>query len=309
MSDERFALISEFLETVNAFAPAFHQPLQQELLAFFEQENATEGADSLFAQVAAGASPQEADYRQFIARNPYHQPADLRSHLENAAERGWVDLTETGFIANPKAQVFADQLLVLLKTHIEQRSHDRDADIPRLVELLAKVVDTAEQSQAFSPRPNFAFARNYEYEDKSPSLLWARRHMITIGAYRDDAHVAAWRPYGLPGYVWEAFTLVWQDEAHTAAELAEKLAFRSYTEADYTEALEQLAARGWLEVADGGYTLTAAGRREREAAEDVTNQNYMSAFAGLSDAEIREMISLLSALTEAITVREDSQPA
>ncbi|MEJ2757867.1 MAG: hypothetical protein P8046_05220 [Anaerolineales bacterium] len=170
-------------------------------------------------------------------------------------------------------------------------------------------MESAQAADAFSEKPNFTFARNFEYEDKTPSLLWVRRHLITLGAYRDDSHIAAWKPYELPGHVWETFTFVWQDEAHTPAELAEKLPFRGYTEEDYTQALAQLVERGWLEAAGDRYTLTEEGRKQRQLAEDKTNENYQAAFAVLSEAELKEVISLLEALTEEITIKEDAQPA
>jgi len=309
MSDERFALTAKFQESANAFAQALIQPISQELPKFFEKEDAAQGQDAYLAQSAAGASPKTAGFADIFERNPYTNPEMLKTNIQEAAERGWIDLTEKGFTASPKAQAFTDKLVQMLKDSAGSREADLTVDLARLMALLGKLVESAQAVEAFADKPNFTFGRNFEYTDKTPSLMWVRRHLITMGAYRDDSHIAAWKPYDLPGYVWETFTFVWQDEAHTAAELAEKLPFRGYTGENYSQALAQLAERGWLQADGDRYTLTEEGRKQRQLAEDKTNENYQAAFEALSEAELKEVISLLKALTEEITIEENTQPA
>lgn len=311
MSDDPFTLYLNFIDIANAFSGALHQPLQQELESFFDREDAAKGADGFYAQVAVGASPAEANFNELLARNPYSSPHKLKSDLKEAAERGWITLTDTGFSATQKAGKFTDELVEILVEHAAMREADLDVDIPRIVSLLGRLVESAQTTDVISDKPSFSFARNYEYEDKTPSLLWVRRHLITIGNYRDDCHVASWKPLDLPGYHWEALTFIWQDQAHTAAELAEKLTFRGYEESDYTEALAKLVELGWVEEADGAFTLTEKGVAVREDAETRTNQYYKAAFEVLSAAEITELSGLIQSLTEAIKIEEEeeAQPA
>lgn len=308
-SDIRFALPEQFQNAANAFAQALIQPLNPELQKFFEQENATQGQDAYFAQTAAGASPQVASFTGIFARNPYSNPEIIETNIQEAAQRGWIDLAEKGFTATSKAQAFSDKLIQLLMDHANAREATLDMDLAHLVARLETLVESAQTVQAITDKPNFTFARNFEYEDKTPSLVWVRRHLITLGAYRDDSHIAAWKPYQLPGYVWESLTFVWQDQAHTAAELAEKLAFRGYTEENYAQALAQLAERGWLEAQDGHYSLTGEGLKQRQLAEDKTNQYYQAAFESFPQAALEEVISMLQTITEEITIEEDTQPA
>ncbi len=311
MSDDQYKIYLKFIDTANAFSGALHQPLQEELESFFEREDAAKGADGFYAQVAVGAAPDEASTKELIARNPYANRKQIESDLKEAAERGWITLTESGFTATEKSQAFTDDLIAILTAHTEKREDGLEVDIPRIVAQLSRLVESAQSVDALPDKLSFTFARNYEYEDKTPSLLWVRRHLITMSSYRDDCHIAAWKPVGLPGYVWEAFTFLWQDEAHTAAELAEKLPFRNYEESDYAEALDKLAELGWVEEKDGAYALTEKGTKVREEAEMRTNQYYKAAFDVLSESEIKELIALIKSLTEAITVEEEeeAQPA
>jgi DNA-binding MarR family transcriptional regulator len=201
-------------------------------------------------------------------------------------------------------------LVELLADYIAELEADFDGvSIPRVVELLGRLVESAQDVDEFVEKPTFTFARNFEYQDPTPSLLWVRRHLITLGAYRDDSHIASWKELGLPGHTWEAFTFVWQEQGHTAAELAEKLTFRGFEEEEYAQALETLANLGWVESKDGQYSVTEKGRQQRELAEEKTNQYYKAAFGVLTQNELKEVIELINRLTEALTPEEEAQSA
>jgi DNA-binding MarR family transcriptional regulator len=128
---------------------------------------------------------------------------------------------------------------------------------------------------------------------------------MSLNSYRDDCHMAAWSEIDVSGYVWETLTFIWQGHANTAAELAEKLPYRSYEASDYASALEKLAMLGWIEADGDGYKLTEEGRTLREDVETNTNENYQAAFAALPEGKLAEVTAALEALTAAITPEEE----
>jgi DNA-binding MarR family transcriptional regulator len=136
-------------------------------------------------------------------------------------------------------------------------------------------------------------------------MVKARRHMLDLLSYRDDAHVAAWQPYGVSGQEWEAFTMVWQGDATTAAALAEKLPYRRYDEAAYQEALQNLVARGWIAEENGEYAVTEKGNKLRQKAEDATDRIFDAAWASLSEAEMEEIRALLCKLADLLKPPEE----
>ena len=123
-----------------------------------------------------------------------------------------------------------------------------------------------------------------------------------INAFRDDAHIAAFKPYKVKGHTWELFTALWREEVTNPAEMTEKYAGRGYVEADYQQALLDLVKRGWVEEAEAGnYVVTAnastepsrSGRSLREEAEAQTDAYfYLPWGAILPDAE--ELHTLLN---------------
>ena len=300
----------KFSQQSGAFLGAFHQPLNEKLQSFFESEDAAQGADGVFAQVAAAVHPNESSKQAMLDRSPYGNPAQFDEDLQGAADRGWITLSETGFTATDKALGFTEKLITELKSRADEAEAAVQADIPRLVALLEHLVHGAEAAP-FNFKPTFTYGRNYEYEDKTPSMLWVRRHLISLGSYRDDCHISAWRELEVPGYVFETLTFLWNEEAKSAAELAEKLPFRNYQEEDYARALEKLVKRGWAEKDKEGYALTEEGKSVREEVENKTDEIYKAAFSVLSEEELAELTAMLTSMADALTpeTAEDAPPA
>jgi hypothetical protein len=123
-----------------------------------------------------------------------------------------------------------------------------------------------------------------------------------LNAFRDDAHLAAWQPYGVSGHAWEAFTFVWRGDAHTAAELAEKLPRRGHSAPAYAEALSDLAGRGWVEETSDGYAyrITEKGRTLRQQAEEATDRYFFAPWTSLNNVEIAQLHTLLTRLRDSL---------
>ena len=138
----------------------------------------------------------------------------------------------------------------------------------------------------------------------APALAWIDQYLSDLNAYRDDAHMASWQPSGIGGAAWEAFTCLWRGEARTLAELCDRLAFRGHAGQDYVDALEDLAARGWIAAAGEGYRLTDAGRAVREGAEQTTDAYFFAPWACLAESDLEELRALLVGLRDGLPSEE-----
>jgi len=134
-------------------------------------------------------------------------------------------------------------------------------------------------------------------EDAAPSVL-TDQYLTDLIRFRDDAHLAAWKPYAVSGHAWEALTFVWRGEAGTAAELVEKLPYRSRTVEDYRDALRDLVTRGWVVEESGTYSLTEAGTGVREDAEEATNRLFFAPWACLNGSETARLRELLARMRD-----------
>ena len=122
-----------------------------------------------------------------------------------------------------------------------------------------------------------------------------------VNAFRDDAHMAAWQPLGVTGNQWETFAFVCDEKANDANALFEQLHYRGFTRAEFADALNALAWRGWIERADDEtFRASAQGRAVRTDVERETDNFFYAPWRLLSSNELTQFHSDLSALREAL---------
>ncbi|RIL10728.1 hypothetical protein DCC79_07130 [bacterium] len=254
-------------------------------------------------QAAMAADPAPLTAARNAARVPYHAEAALEAELAAAAAHGVLAADGRGGYrpTDLGREVYRTAMGLVAQT--AAKLSDRvPAGTGRLADLLGQVVAACEAADIDTP--SLAFSRTFDPGPGAPPMARVRRYNQDLIIFRDDAHVAAWRPYGVSGHAWEAFSHVWGDNVWgdrvaTAAALAEKLGFRGYGEAEYAAALADLAARGWLAADGDAYGLTDAGRALREAAEDATDAHFFGPWP-LGAAEAAEMRGLMEALRDAL---------
>lgn len=173
------------------------------------------------------------------------------------------------------------------------------AELERLAALLRRLIDASLASADPPGSWCLAHSRRRAPADDASVVVRLVQYFDDLNAFRDDAHMAAWRGYGLPGYAWEAFALVCAGTAASADAIHAQLAHRGYSRLEYGAALERLAERGWLSGrSTGEYGLTEAGRAAHAAAERLTDGYFYQPWACLSAAEIGELHMLLAGLRD-----------
>lgn len=278
--------------------PAFNQ--------FFEENGLAGSPDLLFIQVAYGFAPEPISPQFAIKRTPYANPQVYVQHMAESVERGWLEEAGDGQYTNSaRATEVVEALLALGDQVFGDLAPLPDADLARIYELLDRVVQHVPELPEPAEKLAFSWAEKFDRGVSSPLMMRVRRRLLDLLAFRDDVHVAAWQPYEVDGQSWESLTLVWRGEARTAAELAEKLPYRNYTEEAYAAALQDLAARGWIAKGQDGYAVTDEGDRLRQEAEEATDRLFDPAWSVLGNAETEELRGLLDGLAGALKPPEE----
>jgi len=131
----------------------------------------------------------------------------------------------------------------------------------------------------------------------APTLAHIDQALDDLNAFRDDAHLAAWRPHNISGHAWELFTFLWRGEVKNANEMVEKAAQRGHSLEAYQAGLNDLLQRGWIEPAgENTYRVTETGKQLRQAAEDATDRYFFTPWLVLNEAETNELHDLLTRL-------------
>ncbi|MFN8372904.1 MAG: hypothetical protein U0694_08505 [Anaerolineae bacterium] len=172
------------------------------------------------------------------------------------------------------------------------------AAIERLEALLHRVLETTLTCPEPPSTWSLLHSRNRAPAADAPAMQRLFHHFSDINAARDDAHMAAFMPHKVDGYVWEAFSFVCNG-LKTADELFDQLAYRGYSRHDYADALKILAARRWVQVLEDGYHVTDSGRIAREKVEQLTDDYFYAGWTCLDEDEFDEVYTLLNQLKSA----------
>ena len=186
------------------------------------------------------------------------------------------------------------------------------AEVERLAALLNDIV--AECFNASLDRSGLIDTHGLVPNGKAATTL-ARvdQALDDLNAFRDDAHLAAWRPLQVAGEAWELLTFLWRGEVKNADEMVEKAGSRGHTQEAYQSALGDLIGRGWVRAAGDAerraFEVTAAGRQVRDDAEAATDRFFYAPWQVLNETEVDDLRELLTRLKAALAHTAEAAPA
>ncbi len=165
-----------------------------------------------------------------------------------------------------------------------------ESKLVKINELLASVVaETAIYAETSSA---WAFTTRRQLGLKPPvdalaPLAQFIELRMDLGAFRDDAHLAAWRiQHDVSPHAWEILGMIWSQQVATEDRLVEDLARRGFSQRETAVALKNLQKLGWVAQNVTEYSLTEEGQTIRETAEQKTNEIFYQPWSVLSTSEL-----------------------
>jgi hypothetical protein len=249
---------------------------------------------------AAEFAPEPLTVARLRVRDTYASPRLVLAILELMASEQWLDraeeeysLTEYGRSVIHRSREatlrMAAGVQSLLAPVLEQ-----------LVSLVGRLVQASLESSSPPGVWCLEHSRKRAPDAGAGSVVQLLQYVADFNAFRDDAHMAAWRHYVESGATWEAFALVCGGETNSLETVYQQLAHRGYTVHEYATALEDLQRRAWLEPGpeSGTYQPTSTGRSVRQQVEQLTNSYFYAPWSCLSDTEITRVHDLLVQMQE-----------
>ncbi len=212
--------------------------------------------------------------------------------LDRRGEDYW--LTETG---RSLIQALAERRAQILDPVQEKVSYE---DCIRLEGLCRRVLDASLNSAEPPGKWSLAHSRKRDPADDQPIIYKLFQYGADFNAYRDDAHMAAFKPLNVPAYEWEAFSLIWQGGANSAEGIFDQLPHRGYSRTEYMTALSDLQERSWIEAAgDNHFQVSERGRTIREETERLTDTYFYGIWSVcLREKEADELMQLMKDMKE-----------
>ncbi|MBI5928632.1 MAG: hypothetical protein HY862_04945 [Chloroflexi bacterium] len=294
-NQEKFQLINDLLTTFSAIYIPKARPFREEIGL---------PPNWFLLWVALEYEPDTISPRKAHIRTPYANLANLERIDRELAEQGLlVDQGNQEYLVEPVMRAKLKQMILTIETTVAAVDVLTPAELYTLEIRLAKVVQGALNSPYAEP---YAIRLNNHSNPSisAPSILKIFQYLTDLSAWRDDAHVAAFKPYNVTGIEWECFSFAWRGEKNTpAAVFEDRGQARGYTVEDYAATFESLVKKGWLEAdptAEGAYRATEQGRKIREEAEVITDRNYFVPFEALGAEAAEEVWESLLHLHTAV---------
>lgn len=283
-------------ELVRSFAPFYQYEMREAILG------TGAALDTWFGlALARGSDPAPFTVERYHALFPYTAQESFAERLETLAGLELLERVGEG----------AYRLTDLGREGVEgvfEAAHRGMAEfdplpadeIAQLNKLLHRLVEATLAAPEPAEKWSMMYSRWTDPGDNGLGSVRADQYLTDLVRYRDDAHLAAWKPYGVSGHSWEALTFIWRDQASTVEELAEQLEPRGHTAEGYAAALQELVARGWVSEEAGAHKLTEEGRRVREEAEEETDRHFFVGWSALNEEDLVQLSDLLTRAKESV---------
>ncbi len=245
------------------------------------------------------SEPEPATREGLLRQNPYTNPHRYVRQLQASGAQGYLiessgayRFTDEGRSA---AQTFADDLRTIMVA-IDPLFPEDGA---RLAALLGRLVQAS--LDAPTPPEPWLLCLSYRLMPQSiPPLPYSEQAISCLAAYRDDCHIAAWRPSGLAGTAVEAVTLLWRGEVSSLDALHRRLVRRDHTRATYRTAVVDLRDRGFVSGPDEAPVITDLGGAFRQQVEEDTDRFFFTPWACLDASDKATLSILLTRLVEGL---------
>jgi Mn-dependent DtxR family transcriptional regulator len=263
-----------------------------------------------FGLIQAGYfDPDPISVERARRRAPYGSPDSWRTLFTKLSAQGLLSSSGSGdYQLTGNGRSALNHLLHTFRSYLA--TVEVDVDLDKLAALLGRIVGAC----LTAPEPpgtwSIRHSHNLTPADEAAPLAKIDQYLDDLNAFRDDAHLASFAPYDISGHGWELFTQIWRGDVNTAAEMAEKMAFRGHDQAAYTAALDDLAARGWVKITSEGIAkLTAAGIKVREDAEKQTDRYFFLPWLVLNQSDTAELLQLMTSAKEQLQQLAQPEPS
>ena len=286
------------LETFGTFTPRY----QMAMIAIIKATGVNNGWTTL--SIARGCEPEPMTRKIFDHLYPYDSPTHKQEQLNNLIQKGFLEQIEPdAFVLTKDGRKAINRIYTIAHREIGKIQAGNFHDMKRCANLLEYVVAAALHTPEPINKCSLVLSRWTDIGGTGPSSTRIDLYITDLKRFRVDCHIASWKHYNIDGYVWEAFTSLWREDANTLDGIAKHLAGRGYTKENYACAMNELVRRGWVEAGSvlGSYQVSPKGMAVRGEAERITDQLFFAPWqAALSPDELADLHNLFNQVLESM---------
>lgn len=244
-------------------------------------------------------APEPLSVERFRRRAVYSAPNLSLAMLELLASEKYLDRIGNDYYLTDLGQVAADKNLAFRVKAFEGFEPIPIAEIERVEILMRKIIEASLEADNLPDTWCISHSRNRAPSEEVSALAKIIQYGGDLNAIRDDAHMAAYGSHDVNGHLWEAFSFVASDQAKSAADLYEQLAYRGFYTEDWQTALNKLVEKDWLVKNGEDYSVTETGFSIKADVEEKTDTYFYKSWSVLSNEKYEELITIIQKLNEA----------
>jgi DNA-binding MarR family transcriptional regulator len=280
-------------EAMGVFAPFY----QQEMRKAIEEQGLPN--QWFILNLARGLKPEPLTIDRLHELFPYTKSNQLANQLKDLKRQKWLKVVREGeYRISNKGRSAIEKVYNVAQEAIGAVEGLPADELKMLSGLLERLIESTLSAEEPAKKQALQISRWTDPGRNAPLAVKVDQYLTDLVRFRDDAHIAAWKPYDISPQAWEALTFIWRGEAQTAEELVEKLSSRGWTTKEYQQALLELAEYGWVEQTLDGFRITEQGKRIRQEAEAETDRLFFGPWNCLREIEASELLDLLSRTSE-----------
>lgn len=285
------------------------KPIRSSFESAIEPIIQSSGLDARIWGMLLAAKTFEPEYTspaQLLVRGPYTSAEQYLKRLNAAAAKGYLEEVSPGeFRLTEKGKSGVDLFIQEARMMMEEAD---PLDLDASIELAILFERLVKECMATPPPPNtWSIQLSYQLMPAlEPPLPFIEQAITCLYAYRDDAHLAAWRNSNLSATAFEVLTYLWREEANSFEKLLDLLANRGHSDDVYLDALAELRDRKYIAGGRSKLRVTPDGIGFRGQVEMDTDMYFFAPWSCLSSREKDRMEDLLVSLWEGLKERVKS---
>lgn len=278
-------------ETGSAIASKYRPIIEKRL-----EKSGLDGRELSLLLAVRTFEPDNTTPAHLLVRNPYASAELYFARLSSTARLGYLGEIAPGeFRLTPEGRHLVDRFIEDARQAITDADPLVFSDSRQLAgalgKLVAKSLETAPPPNPWSIGLSFKLMPEVE-----PPLPYSEQAISCLAAYRDDAHLAAWRKTGLSAIGLEVLTFIWRGQAGSLRQLVDMLSHRGHPPEVYVGGVDELKEIDCIQGTDDELTLTEKGRVFRDKVEADTNKYFFAPWSHLSEEERIRLEDLLNQL-------------
>lgn len=238
--------------------------------------------------------PEPVSVKLLNVRSPYTSPDHYRKLLDNLSVKGM--LQPVGLEGYRLTQRGLEGIKIFLNALYVTLSGIQPLPVTQMMDLASRLKDFADAClQAPDPPGTWCIrhSRRLDPGIRAPMMARIDQFFDEFRAYRDDAHLAAWRGYEVNGHAWDILTHLWAGPEATPEMLNQALGRRGNSMEETLYAVDELIIKGWVNRETDKLRITAFGREIRKTAEDTTDRYFLMPFRGFQQNEMERALELI----------------